>query len=189
MPPMPPFQLAEDDIVAVAEYLHSVLAQAGNQGRPPAGDVVTPEKVLVGDASAGQALFNSRCHSCHSISEDLRAVATRAPDPRELQNLWVSGGGGGGRGGRGGRGGNAQARPAKVTVTTATGASVEGRLGRIDDFVVSVILDDGSRRTFIRSGNDPKVEVRDPADAHRALVPTLSDRDMHNVTAYLWTVR
>jgi cytochrome c oxidase cbb3-type subunit III len=186
MPPMPPFQLAQDDIVAVAEYLHSVLGQAGNQGRPPAGDVVPPEKVLVGEASAGQAFFNSRCGSCHSISEDLRAVATRVPDPRELQNLWVSGGAGGGRGGRGG---NAQARPRKVTVTTATGARVEGRLARIDDFLVSVILEDGTRRTFVRNGNDPKVEVRDPAEAHRTLVPTLSDRDMHNVTAYLWTVR
>jgi cytochrome c oxidase cbb3-type subunit 3 len=186
MPPMPPFQFAQDDIVAVAEYLHSVLGQAGNQGRPPAGDVVPPEKALVGDAPAGQAVFNSRCSSCHSISEDLRAIATRAPDPRELQNLWVSGGGGGGRGGRGA---NAQARPRKVTVTTATGARVEGRLARIDDFLVSVILEDGTRRTFVRNGNDPKVDVTDPAEAHRTLVPTLSDRDMHNVTAYLWTVR
>jgi cytochrome c oxidase cbb3-type subunit III len=189
MPPMPPFQLPQDDIVAVAEYLHSVLGQAGNQGRPPASDLVAPEKVLVGDASAGQAFFNARCSSCHSISEDLRAIAMRVPDPRELQNLWVSGGGGGGRGGRGGRGGNAQAHPPNVTVTTASGARVEGRLARIDDFIVSVMLDDGTRRTFVRNGNDPKVEVRDPAEAHRTLVPTLSDRDMHNVTAYLWTIR
>ena len=49
--------------------------------------------------------------------------------------------------------------------------------------------DDGTRRTFARNGDEPKVEVRDPADAHRALVPTLTDKDMHNVTAFLWTMK
>jgi cytochrome c oxidase cbb3-type subunit III len=186
MPPMPPFPFPDDDIKAIAEYLHSVLKQAGNQGRPPGGDVVPPEKVLVGDPAAGQAYFNSRCSSCHSVTGDLQHVASRAADPRELQNLWISGGGGGGRGGR--RGGG-EGRPVTVTVTPTSGGSVQGRLVRIDDFIVSLVQDDGTRRTFVRNGAEPKVELRDPSAAHRNLVPTLADKDMHNLTAYLWTIK
>jgi cytochrome c oxidase cbb3-type subunit 3 len=184
-PPMPAFPFPPDDIKAVAEYLHSVLGRAGNQGRPPEGDMVPPEKVLVGDASAGQAVFGARCAACHSVTGDLRAVASRVPDPRELQNLWVAGGAGGGRGGRGG----APTRPVTVTVTPVSGPRIEGRLVRIDDFIVTLVQADDSRRTFIRNGSDPKIELRDPADAHRKLVPTLTDTEMHNVTAYLWTIR
>ena len=183
MPPMPPFPFPDDDIKAIAEYLHSVLEQAGNQGRPPGGDVIPPEKVLVGDAAAGQAYFNAQCSSCHSITGDLQHVASRAPDPRELQNLWLSGGG------RGGRRGGGEGRPVTVIVTTASGGSVQGRLARIDDFTVSLVQADSTRRTFVRNGDEPKVELRDPSDAHRKLVPTLADKDMHNVTAYLWTIK
>jgi cytochrome c oxidase cbb3-type subunit 3 len=185
-PPMPAFPFPPDDIKAVAEYLHSVLGRAGNQGRPPEGDLVPPEKALVGDASAGQAVFSARCATCHSVTGDLRAVASRVPDPRELQNLWVAGRAGGGRGGRGG---GTPTRPVTVTVTPVSGPRVEGRLVRIDDFIVALVQEDGSRRTFSRNGSDPKVELKDPADAHRKLVPTLSDTEMHNVTAYLWTIK
>lgn len=187
LPPMPPFALPADDVRAIAEYLHSVLARAGNQGRPPEGEVVPPEKVLVGEAAAGQAYFEAKCSRCHKAG-DLKAVAVRAADPRELQNLWVSGGGGG-RGGRGGRGGAATERPIAVIVTPASGAPVEGRLVRVDDFIVTLVEQDGTRRTFARKGDEPKVRILDPADAHRELVPTLGDSDMHHVTAYLWSLR
>jgi cytochrome c oxidase cbb3-type subunit III len=186
-PPMPALPLPPDDIRAIVEYLHSVLAQAGRQGRPPESETVPPEKVLVGDAAAGQTYFAATCSTCHSTSGDLKGLAARVADPRELQNLWVSGGGGG-RGGRGGRGAGTQ-RPVTVTVTPGSGAQVEGRLVRMDDFTVVLIQDDGTRRTFVRRGSEPRIEVRDPSDAHRTLVPTLADRDMHNVTAYLWTLK
>ena len=187
MPPMPPFPFPDDDIKAIAEYLHSVLGLAGRQGRPPVDETVPPEKVLVGDAAAGQTFFTAKCSSCHSITGDLQHIASRVADPRELQNLWLSGGGGGGRGGRG-RGG-AEGRPATAVITTSSGTRVEGRLARIDDFIVSVVQDDGTRRTFARNGSEPKVEIRDPSAAHRTLVPTLADSDMHNMTAYLWTLK
>jgi cytochrome c oxidase cbb3-type subunit 3 len=186
--PMPAFPLAPDDIKAIAEYLHSVAARAGNQGRPPVDTNVAPERVLVGDAAAGQVYFAARCSTCHSVGGDLRGIAARASDPRELQNLWVSGGGGG-RGGRGRAGADSTREAATAKVTPGSGAVVEGRLVRVDDFVVTLVQEDGTRRTFARHGAEPKVEVHDPADAHRTLVPTLSDTDMHNVTAYLWTIK
>lgn len=188
--PMPAFPLPPDDIKAIAEYLHSVAARAGNQGRPPGDAMVAPERVLVGDAAAGRTYFEARCASCHSIAGDLNGIAARAGDPRELQNLWVSGGGGGGRGrgGRGGRGGDG-GRAATVTVTPAGAAPVEGRLVRIDDFTVTLVLEDGTRQTFVRSGIVPAIQIHDPADAHRTLVRALTDTDMHNVTAYLWSTK
>jgi cytochrome c oxidase cbb3-type subunit 3 len=185
--PMPPFALPPADVTAIAEYIHSVAAQGGRQGRPPVDDTVLPERVLVGDANAGQAYFQAKCSSCHSVTGDLKGVASRVPDPRELQNLWVSGGGGGRGGGRG-RGGAAGRATAKVT--TATGEVIEGRLVRIDDFFVALTLADGTRRSFVRtSAASPKIEISDPAEAHRALVMALADTDMHNVTAYLWTIK
>jgi cytochrome c oxidase cbb3-type subunit III len=187
VPPMPAFPMPDEDIKAIAEYLHSVLARAGRQGRPPEGEIVPPEKVLVGDASAGQTYFAARCGSCHAVTGDLKGLGARAANPRELQDLWVSGGGGG-RGGRG-RGAGGTGRPVTVSVTPSNGARVEGRLVRIDDFTVVVLQDDGVRRTFVRKANEPKVEVRDPGDAHRELVMNLADKDMHNVTAYLWSLR
>ena len=188
-PPMPPFALPPDDIKALVEYLHSVLGQAGAQGRPPEGELVLPEKILVGDAAAGEKFFAARCASCHSVTGDLQGIASRVTDPRALQDLWVSGGGGRGRGR--GRGGDAagQQPSIAVTVTPASGPPVEGRLVRVDDFTVTLIQEDGTRRTFARTGDEPKVVVKDPADGHRKLVPDLADKDMHNVTAYLWTIK
>lgn len=196
LPPMPAFPLPPEDVTAIAEYLHSVLGKAGNQGRPPEGEIVPPDKILIGAASAGQAFFASRCASCHSVTGDLKDLAARSTDPRDLQNRWVSGGGGRGRRGGGGGGGGGEEdgvgggqRPVIVAVTPATGARVEGRLVRMDDFTVTLRQEDGTRRTFVRKGNNPQIEVRDPGEAHRTLVPTLADKDMHNVTAYLWSLK
>jgi cytochrome c oxidase cbb3-type subunit 3 len=76
-----------------------------------------------------------------------------------------------------------------ATITPAAGPRVEGRLDRIDDFIVSIILADGSRRTFRRTDDGPKVEIADPLAVHRKLLESYTDRDMHNVTAYLVTLK
>ena len=44
-------------------------------------------------------------------------------------------------------------------------------------------------RTFRRNGDVPKVEIVDPLEGHRALLGVLTDADMHNVTAYLVTLK
>jgi cytochrome c oxidase cbb3-type subunit 3 len=66
---------------------------------------------------------------------------------------------------------------------------VEGRLIRIDDFVVTVEMLDGSARSFRRDGAVPKVEVQDPLAGHLALLPVYTDADMHNMTAFLVTLQ
>jgi cytochrome c oxidase cbb3-type subunit 3 len=183
---MDPINLSDDDAKAVADYLHSVAATMQGQGGPPRGNPVPPnEAVLVGNATAGQAYFASKCSSCHSVTGDLKGIGARYADPRMLQNNWVGGGDGGGRGG----GGAANSKPVTVTVTPATGAKVEGRLVRIDDFIVIVELADNTQRSFRRNGDVPKVEVHDPLDAHKTLLTVLNDKDMHDVTAYLASIK
>ncbi len=184
---MPAFQLPDQDVAAISEYLHSVLARAGRQGRPPEGDAPIELNVLVGDPSAGAAYFSKVCASCHAATGDLRGVASRIPDPRALQNLWVAGRAGGRGGGGGEEEDNASART--VTVTPPGGGAVTGRLVRIDDFIVTLIQESGVRRTFRREGGVPKVEIHDRLEPHRRFVLELSDREMHNVTAYLATLK
>jgi cytochrome c oxidase cbb3-type subunit 3 len=75
-------------------------------------------------------------------------------------------------------------------VTTANGQKVEGTLNRIDDYMVSVKLADGTYRTFrTDSPNGPKVELRDPLKGHRDLLQAYSDADIHNITAFLVTLK
>jgi cytochrome c oxidase cbb3-type subunit 3 len=183
MPGMAPVPLPPDDMLAVAEYLHSVLANAGRQGRPPLSATPPVLNVLVGDIEAGRAYFAAKCSSCHSVTADLKGIASRVTDPKQLQNFWVSGGGPRGGGPAG------DSRSVRVTVTPAAGAPVEGRLVRIDDFVVTLVQDDGTRRSFRRNGEEPRVDVRDPLAAHRALVPGYTDKDMHDVTAFLAVIK
>jgi len=79
--------------------------------------------------------------------------------------------------------------PTTVTVTLPSGEKVEGRLDRIDDFTVSLTTADGTRRSFRTAGNTPKVEVHDPLQPHRDLLRSYKDADIHNVTAYLVTLK
>jgi cytochrome c oxidase cbb3-type subunit 3 len=185
---MPAIDMTPADRAAVATYVRSIMETIGRQGTPPAVGLLPPS-ILVGNASEGQAYFAAKCGACHSATGDLQGLATRYPDAKALQNAWVSAGGGRGRGGRGAAtAGAPTARTVMVTVTVPSGA-VEGQLVRIDDFLVTVGLPDGALRTFRRDGNVPKVEVHDPMKAHRDMLATYSDKDMHDVTAYLVTLK
>ncbi len=179
---MPAFNLNDADSTAVAEYIHSVLSQVGRQARPPGTPDPGTINPLVGNAPAGAAYFKGNCEGCHSVDGDLKGIAAKFEDVRELQNTWVSGGGGGGR-----RGGEGRSLP--VTVTLANGQKLEGSLVRKDDFIVTVMLADGTRRSFTREGGIPGVVVHDPNEAHKKLALTLADKDMHDVTAYLATIK
>jgi cytochrome c oxidase cbb3-type subunit 3 len=191
MPPMPPFpQIPDDDVKAIAEYIHSVAATMRGQGNPPPGSEPVVLNILVGDANAGKTYFGAKCASCHSATGDLQGIGVRYADPVQLQNSWVAGGSGGGRGGRGGRGGGvAGGSGVTVTVTTPSGQKLEGRLDRIDDFIVVLTPADGVQRSVRRTGDVPKVEIHDPLEGHRKLLSEYTDKDMHDVTAYLVTLK
>jgi cytochrome c oxidase cbb3-type subunit 3 len=99
-----------------------------------------------------------------------------------LQNVWVSGG-------AARRGQGPAPKPVTAKVTPTGSAPVEGRVVRIDDFLITLALADGSQRTFAREGDVPKVEVYNPRAGHLALLSQLSDKNMHDVTAYLVTLK
>ena len=187
---MPAIDLPADEVKAIATYIHSVLATARGQGSPPAGPPVTLN-VLVGDALAGRRYVEQNCGACHSPVGDLQGIGTRVSDPMQLQNLWVAGGRGGGRGRRGGGAetGPPSRRDVTVIVTPSSGPNIEGRLDRIDDFIVVLTLPDGRQRSFSRNGDVPTVEIHDPLETHKKLLQIYTDEDIHNVTAYLATLK
>lgn len=181
---MPVIPISAQDGLAVAAYIRSVVGTIGSQGRPPSIGKEAPS-MLVGDASAGQAYVAAKCSSCHSATGDLKGIAARIPDPKTLQTTWVAGGA------RRRRmpAAATNAATATVSVTLPSGESVDGRLIQIDDFLVTVGLADGTFRTFRRDEDVPKVEVRDPMKAHQDLMAAYTDKDIHDVTAYLVTLQ
>jgi cytochrome c oxidase cbb3-type subunit 3 len=184
---MPAIPMSDEDAKAVASYVRSVLETIGRQGMPPDTGKAAPS-ILVGDAAAGQKYFDTKCAACHSATDDLKGIATRISDPKMLQNTWVAGGAG-----RRGRGGppatESSRRTVTATVTLPSGETVEGRLSHIDDFLVTLQMPDNTQRSFRRTGDVPKVVVKDPLKAHRDLLPVYTDKDMHDVTAYLVTLK
>ena len=186
---MPPSPLPDEDIRAVIAFVHDLQGKIGGQGDPPPGEEVELD-ILVGNAKAGEAYFGAKCATCHSASGDLKGIASRVATPKALQNLWVSGGRAMGRGQGGMRPAGAPPRAVPTaTITTASGERVSGTLVRLDDFTVTVNVPDGGQRTFRRVGDEPRVEVTDPLAGHRQLLTVLTDADMHNVTAYLVTLK
>ena len=188
---MPALPLQDDDVKAVAEYIHSVLSLARGQGAPPDSDAPPPNPI-VGDATAGQGYFAAKCGSCHSPTGDLKGIATANPEGKELQNLWVTGwaDGGGGRGRRG-RGGAGAADPRTPTaaITLPSGEKIEGPIVRMDNFLITIRQPDGRQRTIRRDVDRTIVTIKDPLEPHKAMLATLTDKDMRNVTAYLATLK
>jgi mono/diheme cytochrome c family protein len=161
------FALESEQIADIAEFLHSFALDSRDPSRQ------RPASIVTGNPRAGRRYFDAHCAECHSVSEDLRGLGVRYPDPVELQTNWLM---------------PRNAPPTNVRVTNPNGQVTEGRLVRIDEFVVSVELDGGTQRSFARAGAVPQVEIQDPLAAHKGLLPMYTDPDIHNVTAYLVTI-
>jgi cytochrome c oxidase cbb3-type subunit 3 len=176
---MPKIGITIDDSKAVAAYLRSVIGTIGRQGAPPGEEKVLD--IVVGDPEQGRSYFAAHCQKCHSAEGDLKGIANRVPDAKVLQARWVSGGA------------SSRSRDAAATVTaevfTSSGDMVEGQVTHIDDFLITLALNDGTSRSFERIGAKPKVVVHDPLQAHQDMLRLYSDRDIHDVTAYLVTLK
>jgi cytochrome c oxidase cbb3-type subunit 3 len=183
---MPALPLDDTETKAVAAYIHSITASARGQGAPPA-EAATPINIVVGDAAAGATLFQAQCSSCHDAAGDLAGIATRIPSAEDLQNSWVAG-----RDWTSPPDPQDPARAVRATVTLDNGETISGRLQRQDDFVLSLRTDDGRHRSFTLQRGTPglrSVQIEDPLARHLELLSQLDDDTMHNITAYLVTLK
>ena len=175
---MPNIGLNNADALAAAAYVRSVVGTIKGQGMPP-GELKALN-IVVGDPHRGQAYFDKNCASCHSSSSEISHIATKYAEPKTLQARWLAGG----------RSTALDAPGNKTTVTVTTaGQTVTGGLIHIDDFLVSLHLPDGTEQSWKRSGAVPQVVVHDPLQAHRDMLSKYTDNDIHDVTAYLVTLK
>ena len=163
---MPAFaNMTEAQTRDIAEFLHMRVEAAANRYGYKLQNIVT------GDPKAGETYFGNHCQSCHSPSGDLAHIGQT--DPADLQARFLY----------------PDHNPPKisVTVTLASGESVSGTLKRLDDFDVSLLDGSYNYRSFKRDA--VKVALKDPLEGHRQLLAKYSDVDMHNILAYLVTLK
>jgi cytochrome c oxidase cbb3-type subunit III len=167
---MPAFNFSSEQITNLAAFIHSqqtkAMAQNGHRKGVDVADLQT------GNVEAGKAYFNGPggCATCHSPTGDLAGVATRFEGlqleermlyPKDVTN--------------------------KVTVTLPSGETVSGKLAYLDEFTVALRDATGTYRSW--RVNDVKVKVDAPVEAHVALFSKYTDADIHNLMAYIQTLR
>jgi cytochrome c oxidase cbb3-type subunit 3 len=171
-PGMPAFpSLSADDVHNIGQYLKLQVELAANRGTYGATYAATRNQTS-GDPKKGEAFFAGNCKSCHSATGDLAKVGAKFPQAVTLQSRWIW---------------PTTPGPQKATVTTASGEKVAGTVRVLNDFDVSLTDAAGKYRYWPRAA--VKVEVEDKLGGHRALLPKLSDDDIHNMTAYLVTLK
>ena len=178
---MPAFSaLSAEQIADISAFLHSRAADVTNRFAYKIGELITC------DPQKGAAFFtgDGRCATCHSTTGDLAHVATKY-EPIELQrrmlypapniiDVFL------------GRATKPPA-PTNVAVQLPSGERISGTLEHLDEFTVSLHDSAGWYRSFSREGLT--VDVQDPRAAHEALLPKYTDQRMHDVLAYLETLK
>ncbi len=170
---MPKFErLSDEQVAELAAFLHSrVFAAAGR------GDIRL-DAATFGDPAAGAAFFHGEggCTTCHSATNDLMGIGAKY-DLETLQSRMLMP--------RRSAGGTAKV----ATIKLPSGQSYTGALIRLTDFDVSIEEPTGLRRSFLRSGAAPQIDVVDPLQAHIELWMKLRDDDMHNLVAFLASLK
>lgn len=168
---MPSFATMPDDqLKDIAEYLHLQVEDVANRG------TYHVLNILVGDAAKGQAFVAAHCMACHS-AETFTHIASSFRSPEQLQKGWIWPS----------RAGNASLA-ISATVKTLDGSTIAGQVTQVSDFRITVVDRAGQTHVIDRK---PGVEVKvdDPLAAHEEWIMTLTNDDMHNVTAYLETLK
>jgi cytochrome c oxidase cbb3-type subunit 3 len=173
---MPAFNLLEMDVAAIVAFIHDAKATA--ESLAGGRRTVETADLQTGNAEAGRRYFSSACARCHSPGGDLAGVATRFQGLALLQRMLYP---------AAGRGGGPAPAPPQVSVTTAAGRTVTGRLAYRDEFTITVTDAAGWSRSW--PTNRVKFTVNDPLQAHVDLLGKYTDDDMHDVLAYLQTLR
>jgi cytochrome c oxidase cbb3-type subunit III len=169
---MPSFSSLKDSEVAdIVAFLHDSAQQALHSGHVSTDYPV--EKLLTGSPAAGKAYFEGPggCAKCHSVTGDLAGISTKY-SPIDLQQHMVYPG---------------RSAAPTATVTEAGGKQFKGSVKRDDEFTIALICSDGWYRSWPR--NQVKVEIHDPLAVHRELMEKYTDADIHNLFAYLESLK
>ncbi len=167
---MPALPLTDQQVLDIAAYLHALAAQALSSSAVPTKYPL--EKLLTGNAEAGKTYFNGAggCQGCHSPTGDLAAIATKySPIDLQARMLYPEG------------------KHSIAVVTLPSGEQIKGPLAHSDDFVIALRDASGWYRSFLR--DQVKVELQDPLAAHRDLLGKLKPADVHNLFAYLESLK
>jgi len=167
---MPAMPVTDEQVLDIAAYLHARAVEGLRSAEVPSTYPI--EKLLTGDPQAGKTYFNGagNCKSCHSPTGDLASIATKySPIDLEARMLYPRG------------------KNSIAVVTLPSGEQVNGPLAHADDFVIALRDTSGWYRSFSR--DRVKVELQDPLTAHRELLDRLSQTDVHNLFAYLESLK
>ena len=167
---MPSFNFSSEELASLAAFIHSQVARAQAQNGGRRG--VDVADLQTGNAELGKRYFYGPggCSKCHSASGDLAGIASRYEGLRlEEQMLYPR---------------DAKSR---VTVTLPSGEKVTGTLAYVDEFVVGLRDPNNSYRSWFTS--NVQYVVDSPVDAHVQQFSKYTDDDIHNLMAYLQTLR
>jgi hypothetical protein len=195
----PSASFTDEEVVGLANFLRQRVNDT-MRGSP----LFTVGDIVIGDAKAGEAYFNGEgaCATCHNATaRNLAGISTRIPEPVDLQQRMLFPMGGGRGRGRGGRGAPpadpvaaAQAQAAadrnavKVTIAPASGAPMTGVLVEETDFYVTLRESDGTVRV-VRRAPGLKITKTNPMQTHIDLLDRISDKQIHDLVAYLETLK
>ena len=168
---MPAFpQLAGPQAVDIAAFVHARI-DAGMRASA-LGASAFGGNLNVGDAVAGKVYFQSNCAGCHDVNGSFRGIAGRH-DPAELEGLMLA----------------PKAGKPTGTITLPGSRRVNGEVLHADEFGTTLRLADGSVQTFDAARDGSRFQPDDPLRAHRGLLPRYTNKDIHDVFAYLETLR
>jgi cytochrome c oxidase cbb3-type subunit 3 len=177
---MPGFaSLSEDQVRDIAQFLLGRTQAAANRME------YTIQNIVTGDPHAGEAYFQAHCGGCHSPAGDLAHVANKF-DPVALEGRFLYP-----NFNPFGMGPPPDPRALKhVTVTLPSGVRYSGVLAHIDDFSIALRDDSGVYRSWVYDDvQGIHMEIHDPLEQHLKLLRQYSDADMHNILAYLETLK
>lgn len=167
---MPRFDRSDEQIASLVAFIHTQqhnsLTRSGGRKGVDVSDLQT------GNVEAGRRYFNGPggCSTCHSPTGDLAGVASRYQG-LELEETMLY----------------PKHAKSKVTVTLASGQSITGTLRYLDEFTVALIDAAGSYRSW--RIEDVQYKVDSPVEAHVELFSKYTDDDVHNLMAFIQTLR
>jgi mono/diheme cytochrome c family protein len=167
---MPAFNFSTEEIRSIVAFIHATQAQASaHPGKRRGVDVAD---LQTGNVETGKQYFNGTggCSKCHSATGDLAGIASRFEGLQLEERMLYP-----------------KNTTSHVIVTLPSGEKITGVLAYLDEFTVGLRDKDGTYHSWPVSRVRYIVDA--PVEAHVELFSKYTDDDIHNLMAYLQTLR